>query len=169
MKKKFENPLFIVAQQYAGELDFSKVAMVDQAVKFYKTLHSKTAWLERFHQECEPINQFHFDGKTNCVFFDSVLTAEIFHRLELQLGAAKSSLDIAVQEIEAMQNEIDSGKYERIFGVYPQKAYTKFLERLSGLQYPWLELEENLLIIFMVAHHKMNWELPEMDTPLTAE
>lgn len=169
MKNKTENPLYIVARRFTEELDFSRIAMVEQAVKFYKTLHSKTAWLERFHQDCEPINLFHFNGKTNCVFFDSIITTEIFHQLELQLGAAKSSFEIAFQEVEAMQNEIDSGKYERIFGVYPQKAYTRFLERLSGLQYPWLELEENLLVIFMCAYHKMNWELPEMDTPLTAE
>jgi hypothetical protein len=125
--------------------------------------------LERFHQECEPINQIHFQGKTNCVFFDSIITAEIFHLLECKLGAAKSSFQIALQEIEAMQDDLDAGKYEAVFGVYPQKAYTKFLERIKGLQYPWLAFEENLLLIFMVAYHKMNWELPDMETPITAE
>lgn len=149
-----ENPLYEIARKYAQELDMTNIVMVEQAVKLYKSLHSKTEWLDRFHDECEAINQTVFDQQTNEEFYDSILTAEIWHLLETKLGAAKSSYQLALDEIQIQGKELASGKYETFFGVYPRKAWDKLKEDVKYLQYPWLAYEENLLLLLMVAYHK---------------
>jgi hypothetical protein len=131
--------------------------MVEQAVKLYKSLHSKTEWLESFHRECALVNESVFSNLTNEEFFDSVLTAQIWDLLETKLGVAKSSYQLALDEIQIMEKEISSGKYERIFGDYPRKAWEKLKERVRLLQYPWLAYEENLLLLLMVAFHKYHF------------
>lgn len=159
MSNKKENPIYEIARRYAEELDISSIVMVEQAVKLYKSLHSKNDWLDRFHTECEVINQSIFDNLTNEEFFDSVLTAQIWDLLETKLGVAKSSYQLALDEIQIMEKEIFSGSYDKIFGIYPRKAWEKLKERVRLLQYPWLAYEENLLLLLMVACHKYHfWE-----------
>jgi hypothetical protein len=154
MSTKNENPLYEIARRYAEELDLSKIVMVEQAVKLYKSLHSKTEWLNRFHKECEEVNQEVFGNLTNEEFFDSVLTAEIWNLLETKLGVAKSSYHLALDEIQMMEKELAKGDYEKIFGIYPRKAWEKLKDRVKLLQYPWLAYEENILLLLMVACHK---------------
>jgi hypothetical protein len=157
MNPKIENPIYEIARRYAMELDISAIVMVEQAVRLYKSLHSKTDWLERFHKECELINESIFQHLTNEEFFDSVITAQIWDLLETKLGVAKSSYQLAVDEIQIMEKEISSGNYDKIFGVYPRKAWEKLKERVRLLQYPWLAYEENILLLLMVAFHKYHF------------
>jgi hypothetical protein len=130
---------------------------VEQAVRLYKSLHSKTEWLESYHRECEQINKTIFKNLTNEEFFDSVLTAEIWDLLETKLGVAKSSYQLALDEIQIMEKEIIGGNYEKIFSLYPRKAWQRLKERIRLLQYPWLAYEENLLLLLMVAFHKYHF------------
>lgn len=157
MKLKSENPIYEIARRYAQELDISGIVMVEQAVRLYKSLHSKTEWLDRYHKECEQINKTIFKNLTNEDFFDSVITAEIWDLLETKLGVAKSSYQLALDEIQILEKEIISGKYDKIFGLYPRKAWEKLKERVRLLQYPWLAYEENLLLLLMVAFHKYHF------------
>ena len=154
MDKKIENPLYEIAARYSLELDIERVVMVEQAVKVYKSLHSKQDWLDAYHKECRQVTTSTLENLTSEEFFDSVLTAEIWHRLEMKIGAAKSSYRLALDEMERMEKELDAGAYSTIFGLYPRKAWERLLEKTKQLQYPWLSYEENLLLLLMVAYHK---------------
>ena len=154
MDTKTENPLYPIARRYALELDITHVVMVEQAVKLYKSLHSKQDWLDRYHKECQSVNFIAFDSLTNEEFFDAVLTSEIWHLLEMKLGAPKSAYLIAQNELECMEKELNTGNYVTIFGIYPRKAWEKLLHATKQLHYPWLSYQENLLLLLMVAYHK---------------
>jgi hypothetical protein len=158
MKKSTLNPLYELAKSAVEELDMSSIVMVEQATRMYKTLHSKTEWLERYHHTCAKESHKLSPGLRNEEFYDSILTALVWEALEKKLGAAKSSYQLYADQIEAMEKELQAGSYEKMFRIYPRKVWEQTKQRLVNLQYPWLSYDENLLLLMSVAFHAYYWE-----------